>query len=599
MSLADEQVRKIVQDYFGTALDDVVLGQLREVHLAGGEWLFRHGDAGDSLFFVVRGRLQVWDEAIHDDSGAPRLLGEVVPGESVGEVGLLSGEPRSAGIRAIRDSLLLKLDRGAFEQLAIDHPALVMKLAANIALLVQRSTSKAAASIRRLSTIALLPLSESPRVAKFCRELVESLKSNGSTLPLDRENLGGHGAPLARLKGHEQVPENLLNWLHDQENAYRYVVYTCDAAATPWTQLAIRQSDIVLYIAEAGQEPDLADWEKQAGIGAKNAGARPTLVLLQPDSDTAISGTRQWLKARQPDFHLHVRKNRPGDIARVARIVAGNAIGLVLAGGAARGIAHLGVYRAMLELGIDIDWVGGVSIGSILGAGMAMDLELEEALKEARNALVKEKPFSDVTLPLISLMRGRRMDRTLNRFFTGNIEDLPIPYFCISCKLDDGSLNIHEQGPLATALRASASMPGVFPPAVVERRLAVDGMVINNLPVDVMQKKPVGKVIAVDLSSQKTYEVSYDSMPSPWAVLGGQFLPFLRRHRVPRLMTTLLKSTELGTLSRVQEQGKRADLLLRPPVRGYGMTEVKAFDQMVEDSYQYAFTELKQWRDGG
>ena len=597
MSLAEESLRRIVQDYFGSDEDDALFEQFEEVQLAGGEWLFRHGDTGDSLFLVVRGRLQVWDEAIHDDSGSARLLGEVVPGESVGEVGLLSGEPRSAGIRAIRDSLLLKLDRAAFERLAADHPALVMKLAANIAQLVQRSTSKTAASIRRLSTVALLPPSDSPRVQAFCRKLVASLGDQGRTLSLHRESLGTHGAPITKLERDASVPEPVLNWLHDQENTYRYVVYTCDAAATPWTKLAIRQSDIVLYIAETGQDPEISDWERECGVGEGSAVARPTLVLLQPSSEAPITGTGRWLDERRPEFHLHVRSDQPSDIGRVARIVAGNAIGLVLAGGAARGIAHLGVYRAMLELGIGIDWIGGMSIGSILGAGMAMDMPLQEAISEARHALVKEKPFSDVTLPLISLMRGRRMDRTLQRFFKGHIEDLPIPYFCISCKLDDGSLNIHERGPMATALRASASMPGIFPPAVVDRRLAVDGMVINNLPVDLMQEKPIGQVIAVDLSSHKTYEVAYNSIPSPWAVLGGQFLPFLRRHRVPRLMTTLLKSTELGTLTRVQEQGQRADLLLRPPVRGYGMTEVKAFDQMVEESYRYALRELKRWRD--
>jgi predicted acylesterase/phospholipase RssA len=227
---------------------------------------------------------------------------------------------------------------------------------------------------------------------------------------------------------------------------------------------------------------------------------------------------------------------------------------------------------------------------------MAMDLDIDSALEAARNAMVTEKPFSDFTLPLISLTRGRRMDRVLGEFFRENIEDLPISYFCVSCMLDDGGLNVHESGPLPVALRASASMPGIFPPAVVDGRLTVDGSVINNLPVDVMRRKPVGRVIAVDLSSQKTYKVSYRSMPSPWAVLRGQLLPFTRTHRVPRLMTTLLKSTELGTLAWVQEQGKQADLLLHPPVRKFGVTEVKAFDRMVEVSYRYAIEELARWQ---
>lgn len=597
MSLAGHHARLIVEHYFGSDVDAALLDKLHEISLDGGQWLFHQGDPGDSLFFLVRGRLQVWDEAAHRENAQPRLLGEVVPGESVGEVGLLSGEARSAGIRAIRDSLLLQLDRQAFTSLAREHPALVLKLAANIASLVQRNITKASASTRRLSTISLVPLTDSPAIGKFCRDLVVSLRPFGSTLDLSRNTLGLHGAPVDTLAGEDSVSDALLHWLQDQENAFRYVVYSCQEFNTAWTRLAIRQSDIVLYVGEAGDQAVPLGWSGEGENGLKNPVARPTLILLQPASATPIRNTAAWLKARRPDFHLHVRADKPDDIARVARIISGNAIGLVLAGGAARGIAHLGVYKAMLELGIRPDWVGGVSIGSILGAGMAMDLEIEPALEAARHALVTEKPFSDYTLPLVSLVRGKRMEKVLQDFFKQNIEDLPTPFFCISCKLDDGALNIHESGPLARALRASASMPGIFPPAVIDGRLTVDGSVINNLPVDVMQKKPVGKVIAVDLSSQKTYEVPYQSIPSPWAVLGSSLSPLSKTKRVPRLMTTLLKSTELGTLARVQEQGQRADLLLHPPVRKFGMTEVKAFDEMVEVTYRYALAALAEWQD--
>ena len=246
MSHADQHIRQITSDYFGMDIDDALLARFGQVQLEGGEWLFHHGDPGDSLYFVVRGRLQVWDESIHDEDGEPRLLGEVVPGESVGEVGLLSGAARSAGIRAIRDSLLLRLDRQTFEQLAREHPALVMKLAANIAQLLQRSTSKAASSIRKLSTISLMPLSDSPSIAEFCQKLVRSLESHGDCLYLARSGLGRAGAPVSSLSDRDSVPDSLLHWLHDQENEHRYLVYQCDASASPWTRLATRQSDIVL-----------------------------------------------------------------------------------------------------------------------------------------------------------------------------------------------------------------------------------------------------------------------------------------------------------------------------------------------------------------
>ena len=138
-------------------------------------------------------------------------------------------------------------------------------------------------------------------------------------------------------------------------------------------------------------------------------------------------------------------------------------------------------------------------------------------------------------------------------------------------------------------------MPGIFPPAIVDQRLTIDGAVLNNMPVDIMKNQLVGKVIAVDLSSRKTYTVKYDSLPSPWAVLRGRMLPFARKHRVPSLMTTILKATEIGMLERMRELGEQADLLLHPPVRKFGMTDIKSFDKIMEAGYEHAMGELAAW----
>ena len=212
-----------------------------------------------------------------------------------------------------------------------------------------------------------------------------------------------------------------------------------------------------------------------------------------------------------------------------------------------------------------------------------------------RESFVKGKPFSDFTLPLISMLRGGRMRRLLREHMDYRIEDLPMPFFCVSCNLDDGSMNLHESGYLPDAIGATAAIPGILPPAVVNRRLAVDGAVINNLPIDIMQQKPVGEIIAVDLSAQKRYEMDIDEVPSPWAILRGRYLPFSPRYRLPGLATVLLKATELGTLKEVRELSRQADLLLTPPVRQFGMTEVKAFDRIVEAGYEHARVELARW----
>ena len=358
----------------------------------------------------------------------------------------------------------------------------------------------------------------------------------------------------------------------------------------------MRQSDLTLFIADSQDPFQISDWEARLRDGKGIATGKQAMALLQPDSDTEIIGTANWLQDREPDFHLHIRKDKADDVQRLARIISGNALGLVLGGGGARGFAHLGVYKALLELGITVDWVGGSSIGSIFGAPVASNWDYEMTHALARHSFVKIKPFSDYTLPIVALIRGRRMEREIQRHQNFSIEDMPIPFFCVSSILDSGELKLHEKGLLSSALRASASLPGVLPPTVIDRRLIIDGAVLNSLPVDIMMQKPIGKIIAVDLSSHKSYEVDYPAIPSPWAILAGRLLPFFRKYRVPSLATTILKATEIGTQNQVRESGKDADLLLRPPVRKFGLTEVKSFDDIVDAGYQYAKKELQIWQ---
>ena len=249
----------------------------------------------------------------------------------------------------------------------------------------------------------------------------------------------------------------------------------------------------------------------------------------------------------------------------------------------------------MQELGLPIDWVGGTSIGAIMAAAIASPISVDGAIKLAKKSFVDGKPFSDFTIPMMSLIRGRRMDQMLREHLDYQIEDLPIPFFCISCNLDNGSTNLHESGYLPEALRASAALPGIIPPAVVNQRLTIDGAVVNNLPVDVMRQKPVSRIVAVDLTWAEQMEVDYQTVPSPWAIFRGRYLPFSRRHRVPSLANIMLKATLLGTLERVREQGKQADILLNPPVRRFGLMEVKSFEKIVQAGYENAITELGAW----
>jgi predicted acylesterase/phospholipase RssA/CRP-like cAMP-binding protein len=571
-----------------------VATELETVTCRGGDWLFRQGDLADGLYLLVRGRLQVWISAPESDGAGSRLVAEVGPGETVGEIGLLAGGTRSAGIRAVRDSLLLRMDVAAFDRLAQRRSEVTRQLAGSIATRLRDRTAGGAPPRRGVRTVALLPLDDGPQPRDLAERLAAALAARGPV-----RLLTAHGPAEANLalpgNPGEPISPGVVDWFATQEDAHRFVLYLADSGATPWSHAALRHADLVLLVGDAGQAPRRRAWESALLDAPSGPVAPQALVLQHSGSALGLLGTGAWLKDRKLDFHLHLRAGAAGDFARLVRILDGSATGLVLSGGAARGFAHLGVYKAMTEAGIAVDWVGGSSIGSVMGAAVALDLPPEEAISRARAAFVDGKPFGDMTLPVISLLRGRRMERLIGEYLGGMIEDLPIPYFCLTSGLATGQSRLHDRGSLPAALRASVSIPGVFPPAVVDGQLAIDGGILDNLPVDRMRGRPVGRVIAVDLTGRQTYEVDYPAVPSPWAVLAGRYLPFRRRYRVPGFMTVMLKAAEIGTMAAARAAGERADLLIRPDVSRFSLTDVTAFEAIVAAGYASGREALSTW----
>jgi NTE family protein len=583
--------------YFGVRAEDAPIAEvISTVELAGGDWLFRQDDPGDAMYLLVRGRLRVWRDLPEEVGEEDQLLGEVAQGECVGEAGLLTGQGRSAGVRAVRDSLLVRVDRASFARLAERNPGLMLRLAGVVAERMRQNLKPVASGQRPPRTLALLPLDESTATRVFVEALLAALASGDRVAVLSRAALDAAEPGRRSLHAHEPVDAILRHAISTLETRVDRVIFVCDGSDTPWTRFCLRQADRVLRIAEATGEAaprgfELA-FEREL---LQVAGSRHALVLLHAAGEP-IRDTLRWLSPRRVDLHLHVRGERHADdVARVARVVSGRAIGLVFGAGAARGFAHLGVNQALRELGVPLDWIGGSSIGAIIAAAVAEDWSAEHTTQVGYDAFVKGKPFSDYTLPLVSLLAGRRMRRLLRKHLPGNIEDLPLPYFCVSTNLSTGQSNIHARGPIWQALSASAALPGVLPPTVHEGHLAIDGSVLNSLPVDVMQAMPVARVIAVDLASRKDYRIEYDRVPSAWQLLGARLRGKAARIRLPNLATLMLKSTEIGTVARVRDVGARADLLLAPPVGRFSLLDVARFHQVVKAGYDDAIVRLPDW----
>lgn len=560
------------------ALDEV--GEHVEwLDLPSGEFLYRQGDAADSVHVLVRGRLRAVTE---DARGAPRVLGEIGRGETVGEMALLNGGARTASVVAVRESLLLGLRREAVEKVMLRHPRLAVSVA-RLAVERMRRALHERRRAARVRSLALIPHGRFRGLEAFAKRLATCLEAAGSVAMMNASDSAGAS------------PEERIRRLDEKETECETLLLVAESTSTPWTRACLRHADVVLVVAEAGDEPSPGSLERSIPeTSVPGGGPSRVLVLLHDPGTTLPRRTATWLEPRPRVRHHHVRHDHEGDIRRVARFLVGKATGLVLAGGGAPGLAHLGVIRALREKGVSIDAVGGTSIGALLAAAVARDWDGTRLVEEARAAFSKPDPLGDWHVPpVVSISRGRRMtDRILDRFGDAAIEDLWLPFFCISANLTSYAEHVHRRGPLSKALRTSASIPGVLPPMVYDDHLHVDGSCVNNLPVDVMFDEGVGRVIASDLDLRVDRKLGYEQVPSSWAILRGRFLPGARRYPVPGLVSVVMKSTLLGGAHRAALSRDDADLSLVLPVGKIGLLHWHAFDRVVDLGYRYASERL-------
>lgn len=565
---------------------------LEVVHLKGGERLFSQGDPGDSMYMVVGGRLRAVGRA---DGGDERVLGEISRGESVGEMALITGDPRSAGVEAIRDSILIRLSKASFDRLIRSRPDLLLNLSR---LVVHRLTRSWRGRGRnsRIRNVAVVFAGESVPREEFLRRFSASLAAHGSTLRLGREQVE-ELAGIPTMAPGPEADRYLASWLDEQEGRHRFLVYEAEATDSPWTRRCLRQADRVLVVAGAKEDPAPRGVEAALlAAGGPFAKASRDLVLVHPGEEHAPSGTSRWLGPRGSVRHVHLRWGRDADMERLARLLAGKGIAIVLSGGGAKGFAHIGVLKALREASIPIDMVGGTSMGAILAAGIAADWDFETYHRKYLQAFSRGNPMGGISLlPLVSFFSGERMDSLLKgQFGGGDIEDLWIPLYCASSNLTTGSVEFHDRGPLWKALRASSSLPGVFPPVVYGDNLHIDGGALDNLPVSAAREFGAGVVIACDLDLDKKYRLDYRTFPSNWELIKDRYLSRRHRYRVPDLPSIVFQATLLGNRETHGKALANADIRFRPKVREIGFLDWSAFGRAVEIGYRHAGECLEQ-----
>uniref|UniRef100_A0A672HHZ1 lysophospholipase n=1 Tax=Salarias fasciatus TaxID=181472 RepID=A0A672HHZ1_SALFA len=567
-----------------------------------GRAVYRQGDKSDSTFIVLSGRLR---SVIAKDDGKKELVGEYGRGDLIGVVEALTHMNRATTVHAVRDSELAKLPEGALNSIKRRYPQVVTRLIhllgqkilgnmqqvsgplADRGLGLHTPSSKwdSGNPASNLSTVAILPVSDDVPLTAFTLELQHALSGIGPPLLLTSDIIKQRLGSAALDSVHEY---RLSSWLGQQEDIHRIVLYQSDPSLTPWTQRCIRQADCIIIVGVGEQEPAVGELERM--LEGSSVRAQKQLVLLHREDGPPPRGTAEWLNMRtwiSRHHHLSCPRrvfsrrslpklrelyqrvfekcpDRHSDFSRLARILTGNSIALVLGGGGARGCSQVGILRALNEAGIPVDLVGGTSIGSFMGALYAEEKSNSRMRVRAREWAMDMTSFFkkilDLTYPVTSMFSGASFNSTISSVFKDRqIEDLWLPYFNITTDITAFSMRVHT-------------------------RTFTDGRRIHQQPA----------------SRDETNLTNYGDHLNGWWLLWKRLNPLAEKVKVLN-MAEIQNRLAYVCCVRQLELVRDSEYCeyIRPPIDRYGTLEFGKFDEIAEVGYQHGKTLFDVWQRSG
>ncbi len=598
------------------------------ITLTKGETLFEAGTAGDAVFVVRSGLLQIMSAAAL--GGQP--LGEAARGEHLGEMAVLTGEPRAASVVAVVESVLYALPGALLRELFQQYPILWARLSLGLMRNLQTQGRPMARGVRTCAvvgagtagdrsfalTLALAEelgaLANEPVAVLDCvtaagerdaepaplpgafSEVTQTLRrlvTTGSGAAVDRATIVRLGADCAA----DAPVADLVAELRRRHA--RVLVH----ATLPWSPLAARgiaQCDALCWVVNApdGDSDPARVTALQELASHVRTPVTPRVLaltpgLVAPALSDARSATRRVPITPDPD----VRASLAGASSRralraVARELAGRRTALVLGAGGAKGFAHVGALRAFERHGIEFDAVAGTSIGAIVGALVAMGWSAETV--EALFMGIAGNPWKtlfDLRVPTEAFFRSKKKSELIAQYCNGiHIDQMNLPFFAVAGDLTALAPVVFQAGPLDLALDASSAIPTVFRPVRHEHRMLVDGWVCDPLPAGVVRAAGFERIVAVDLSPRGHPTVRAGAAPPPAVAppgLGGRL----------RILAIAMRAMELASQEHVARSLPLIDVLVRPDLDGFSSADLDGAAEMSRRGEQAAEEAMPAIRD--
>jgi NTE family protein len=507
-------------------------GEFREVSLRTGETVCREGDESDGLYVVLSGELAVWG-----GGERRRVINRLGPGEVLGEMSLIAGGRRTATVTVARSARLLVLDRAAFDRVLLPNPK-VLEYFARLLSRRLATTSRGDAAARRTTVISvtaapglhgksLIASALAGLLAHYAQRdaiVVEAAAGERDVPTLgalcasapDRlasavRSTGGPAArlPVAVAEGERPTANQLVDLAARLGDRFPFIVLDLAPGGRALASAGDEVADALVVLVDEptgdGEEPPTSGARVLEVVNLHNRNSRvvpisrcaPFVVPHDPVLATVAPEGRARYVLDRP------RSPAAPALARLARKILGATVGLAMGGGAAFGVAHVGVLKVLEDNDVPIDLIAGSSMGSIVAIGYAAGIGADEMIEIARRIGTKWTTLSavlDFTFTRPGLLSGDRLARIFMPL-AGEVRDftqLRLPCRTVATDIETGERVEIAAGSLEVAFRASSAVPMLWAPVKRDGRVLVDGGVSDPVPAEVVTRMGADVCVAVN-----------------------------------------------------------------------------------------------------
>lgn len=586
----------------GLSADEVrlIAAAVRERSVPAGEVVCRQGDSGESMFVVTRGRVKV---AVERGGETYRLLDYLGRGEHFGEMAVLTGGLRTATVAALVDTQLWELDREHFDRLLARVPGFAANLSRSLGYRLHWETSRRE---RRHQPALVALVNSTLRTQGLIRPLAKALVEQGDSIEVltDRaEKWPSDGAYLIeRIPTNLPLPEKAVA-VHERLNQVlehhdRVLLELTQAHVEDELPRLLAPCEEIWWLVEPRFMSSSCQNLRKMLQAEPRLASRVRLVWILPEGEPFAPIRPEGLGIGELDFKVvlcnnpqqPVRQQQHG-IWRLVRHLRGTRIGLALGGGGARGLAHLGVLRALERAGIAFDLLAGTSSGALMGMSYAGGWSPDEAIEAFSEALTPGRFWrampGGIRWYLWTMFRMGAWDQKMRPFLgDAKFEQLQVPFATVSVDLVSGKQVVRDRGDTIHAVLESINVPIISRPILRDGMALVDGGVLNNLPGDILPERGAALVVGVDVASRLPKSFGKNTAETPTSAM---------RRAGP--LETLLRVTEVQAYGITALRTEGVDLMITPDTSAFefaDFTRAKELAEVGEAAAEQSLPQLKQ-----